>query len=267
MAADRRLMCVLAHPDDESLGTGGILAKSAADGVETTLITATTGQRGRYGLSAEHPGIETVGRVRAGELRAAADVLNVKHLHILGYMDGELDAAPPATIIAEIAALIRRHRPQVVITFDPFGAYGHVDHIAISQFTGAAIVQAAGSAAGLPDPPHQVQKLYYFVNSRPVWDLYQAAFKQLTYKVDDVVRQASAWPDWSITTRIDTSAHWQTVWNAILCHKTQLTIYDKLRDLPKAAHLVLWGRQEYYRVFSLVNGSRRVEHDLFDGIP
>ncbi len=260
------LMCVLAHPDDESLGTGGILARYAAEGVSTSLITATTGQRGRYGLSDVHPGIEEVGRVRAAELRAAAAVLKVGHLRILDYMDSELDRAEVTRIVPEIAAFIRERRPQVVVTFDPFGAYGHPDHIAISQFTGAAIVAAADPNYPCDGPVHGVSKLYYFVSAKPAWDAYQAAFKQLTIKVDEVVRQASPWPDWSITTSVNTEAHWRIVWEAIRCHRTQLTIYEKLMTLPEEYHVSLWGRQEFYRAFSIINGGRQREDDLFAGL-
>src|SRR6478735_911068 len=91
-----RLMAVLAHPDDESLGVGGILARYAREGVDVSVLTATRGQSGRY------------------------------HGHPPG------DARHP-----------RRVRPDVVVTFGPEGAYGHPDHIAISQFTSAAIVAAA----------------------------------------------------------------------------------------------------------------------------
>jgi LmbE family N-acetylglucosaminyl deacetylase len=168
--------------------------------------------------------------------------------------------------VPEIAAFIRERRPQVMVTFDPFGAYGHPDHIAISQFTGAAIVAAADPSYPCDGPVHGVSKLYYFVSAKPAWDAYQAAFKQLTIKVDEVVRQASPWPDWSITTSIDTEAHWRTVWEAIRCHRTQLTIYEKLMTLPEEFHMSLWGRQEFYRVFSLVNSGRQREDDLFAGL-
>ena len=83
-----RLMCVLAHPDDESLGTGGTLAKYAAEGVETYLVTATRGERGRFGDGGERPGADVVGETREAELRAAAKELGVREVIVLGYPDG-----------------------------------------------------------------------------------------------------------------------------------------------------------------------------------
>ena len=136
-------MCVLAHPDDESLGTGGTLAKYAAEGVETYLLTATRGERGRYGRAGDRPGVDVVGRVRETELMAAAKELGVREVTLLGYPDGALDSVDPAAAQEVIAGHLRRIRPQVVVTFGPEGAYGHPDHIAISQLTTAALVRSA----------------------------------------------------------------------------------------------------------------------------
>src|SRR6185369_14573015 len=143
MTAALRLMCVLAHPDDESLGTGGILAKYASEGVATYVVTATRGERGRFDDTGVSPGPAIVGRAREAELRAAAAALGVREVAFLDYLDAQLDRADPNEAVEKIAAHIRRVRPHVVVTFDPFGAYGHPDHIAISQFTTAAIVRAA----------------------------------------------------------------------------------------------------------------------------
>ena len=126
-----RLMCVLAHPDDESLGTGGVLAKYSREGVETFVVTATRGERGRFDDKGTSPGPAIVGQTREAELRAAARELGVQEVSLLDYLDGELDRVDAAEASEKIASHIRRVRPHVVVTFDPFGAYGHPDHIAI----------------------------------------------------------------------------------------------------------------------------------------
>jgi LmbE family N-acetylglucosaminyl deacetylase len=254
-----RLMCVLAHPDDESLGTGGTLAKYAAEGVETYLITATRGERGRYGESGERPAPDVVGKTREAELRAAAKELGVREVEILGYPDGALDAVDPAVAQEVISGHLRRVRPHVVITFGPEGAYGHPDHIAISQLTTAATSRAA-------DREFAVSKLYYIAWSAATWAAYQAALKKLTSTVDGVERQVIPSPEWGITTRIDTSAVWPSVWRAVQCHQTQMNIYKNLEALPAEHHRALWGVQEFYRAFSLVNGGRARESDLFEGL-
>src|SRR5262245_61326159 len=113
-AAARRLMGVLAHPDDESLGTGGTLAKYAAEGVETYLVTATRGERGRFVEGAPRPSDTVVGCTREAELRAAAKELGIREVTCLGYPDGGVDCVSPEMAQAAIAERLRRIKPQVV---------------------------------------------------------------------------------------------------------------------------------------------------------
>lgn len=264
-----RLACVVAHPDDESLGFGGTLARYAAEGVEVSLIVATRGERGRHGDGTEpHPGPEELGRIREAELRAAAAALGVRHVRLLGYVDGALDQADPVEAAGRVAVCLRELRPQVVLTFDPFGIYGHPDHIAISQLTFAGVLRAAsaGSVPGGPDEPHQVQKAYYHAWTDPVRDRYESVFKPLKSTVDGVVRPSATWPEWSVTTVTPAHEHWQRVWQAVRCHRTQMAQYGSLNLLSDDDQRALWGPQEYYRVYSLVNGGRVRERDLFEGL-
>jgi LmbE family N-acetylglucosaminyl deacetylase len=252
-------MCVLAHPDDESLGMGGTLAKYAAEGVETYLVTATRGERGRFGACSNRPTDAVVGETREAELRAAARELGVREVIVLGYPDGGVDAVPPAIAQEAIAEQLRRIKPQVVVSFGPDGAYGHPDHIAVSQLTTAAIVRGAGR-------DYRVSKLYYLAWDASLWAKYQAALKRLTSTVDGIERHVEPSPEWEITTRLDTSAVWPTVWRAVQCHRTQMAGYANLTQLSEERHRALWGVQEFYRAFSLVNGSRAREADLFEGL-
>jgi LmbE family N-acetylglucosaminyl deacetylase len=269
VSAELRLMCVLAHPDDETLATGGLLARSASEGVGTYVVTATRGERGRFGDGRVSPGPEVVGPAREAELRAAAQQLGVREVQLLGYPDGALDRVDHAHAIAAIAGHLRRVRPHVVVTFAPDGAYGHPDHIAISQLTTSAIVCAAdpsfdageGSAA-----PHRVAKLYFVAWSAPKWAAYQAAFRRLVFAVDGEERQAVPWPGWAITTLVDTTEVWPAVWRAVTCHRSQMAIYEKLAELSDDHQRALWGSQEFYRAFSAVNGGRARESDVFEGL-
>lgn len=263
-------MAILAHPDDESLGVGGTIAKYVAEGVHVSLVTATRGQRGRHATAAVHPGPEAMGRIREAELRAAAEVLGIRDVRLLDYVDQDLDRADPREAIGRIAACVRQRRPHVVVTFPPDGAYGHPDHVAICQFATAAVVAAAdaswqGPEAGLA-PPHRVAKLYYMAWGERAWAAYQSAFKVLVSRVDGVERHATPWPEWAITTTIDTRAHWPTVWRAVQCHQSQVANYARLAALEPEHHEALWGAQQFYRAFSLVNGGRAHETDLFDGL-
>jgi LmbE family N-acetylglucosaminyl deacetylase len=221
----------------------------------------------------DDPGPEALGKIRTAELQAATQTLGVREVTFLDYIDGDLDRADPAEAIDKIVAQLRRVRPHVVVTFDPFGAYGHPDHIAISQFTQAAIVAAAdptydhSNGYGPHDgAPHRVAKLYYMADSKDLIAAYQSVMGDITMDVDGVVRGAMPWEDWAITTRIDTAKYWRQVWQAASCHRSQLPDLDHLGELPEEVHLKFWGCQTFYRAFSLVNGGRQVEHDLFEGI-
>ncbi len=98
------------------------------------------------------------------------------------------------------------------------------------------------------------------------WAAYQAALKKLVSKVDDVERQAVPWPDWEITTVLDTRDYADQIWRAVCCHKSQISIFEKLHQLPPDGHQALWGVFEFYRVMSQVNGGRARETDLFEGL-
>ncbi len=268
MTNNLKLMCVLAHPDDETLGNGGILAKYGAEGVETYLVTATRGERGWFGDESDYPGLEALGKIREAELLAAAKVLGIQRVDFLDYIDGDLDQTPPAEAVAKIVGLLRRVKPDVVVTFGPDGAYGHPDHIAICQFTTAAIIAAASPDAPCHRdlPAHRVSKLYYMVTSEQLLQAYQSVFGEVVMHIDGVERRGVAWPAWAITTRIETLEYRQAVWQAVYCHESQLAVYRQLEHVSQEHQKELWDSQTYYRAFSLVNGGRGVEDDLFAGL-
>jgi LmbE family N-acetylglucosaminyl deacetylase len=261
-----RLMCVLAHPDDESLGMGGTLAKYAAEGIETYLVTATRGERGWFGDEKDNPGPEALGKLRETELLNAAKELGICEVKFLDYIDGDLDQANPAEVTAKIVSHLRHVRPDVVITFDPNGAYGHPDHIAICQFTTAAVLAAANPNYFNSSSPHSITKLYYMAWPKAKFDAYESVFGELVMHIDTVARHTTPWPNWAVTSIIDTADYWPTVWKAVSCHKTQLAAYGQLEHLSSEHHKSLWGTQEYYRALSLVNGGRVRETDLFEGL-
>ena len=267
------LLCILAHPDDESMGTGGLLAKYAAEGIQTSLVVATRGERGWQGTwpgsPAENPGITALGELREVELAAAAQVLGLAAVHYLDYVDGELDQADPTEIIGRLVTHVRKIRPSVVVTFGPDGNYGHPDHIAISQFTTAALVCAADVAYGDPEglTPYRVPKLYYFVDTEGMWELLKPYIDgEIGMEVDGVWRQMITWPAWQVTTRIDADAYWRQALTAVQCHRSQLSTLPPLDELPDAVNAKIWGQHTLYRAYSLVNGGREVETDLFAGL-
>ncbi len=268
MVAPIKLMCVLAHPDDETLGTGSTLARYVAEGVQVSLITATRGERGWFGKQEDFPGLDALGKRREAELRCAAKTLGIHQVDFLDYLDGELDQADYAEIVGKIVNCVRDVRPQVVITFPPDGSYGHPDHIAISQFTTAALVCAADPAYSdsSTTPHHRVSKFYYLVDSQDLFDTYFGLFGDIRMTIDGVERQGVAWHDWAITTRIDGYSHWRTVWQAVNCHVSQLPGFGDLSRITDKMHSQLWGERTYYRAYSLVNSGRLLETDLFEGL-
>lgn len=268
MTQPLKLLAVFPHPDDESLGMGGTLARYAAEGVQVSLVCATRGERGWTGTPETNPGLQALGKIREAELCCAAQALGLSEVSHMDYLDGDVDQANPEQIISQIAAFIRRIQPQVVVTFPPDGAYGHPDHIALAQFTAAAIVCAAD--AGYRDPanqaPQRVSKLYYRVDSLELVEIVKQRLGGFGISVDGVERRQWGWPEWMITTRVDASAYWQTAWKAILCHQSQLPGIPGLQAMPAAIHQKVWGEGTFYRAFSLVNGGRGKETDLFAGL-
>jgi LmbE family N-acetylglucosaminyl deacetylase len=272
-----KLMTIFAHPDDEAMGTGSTLARYAEEGVEISVVCATRGQRGWPADPATYPGPQALGERREAELHAAARVLGVRRVHLLDYMDGELDSAPPGEVTALLAAALRRERPQVVITFGPDGNYGHPDHIAICQFTTGAVVAAANrdyipqvDLPALDGPhltrPHQVSKLYYLVDTLETLKMYERFAEDLVMVVDGQERRPFGWEEWAVSARIEGGDYWRRAWEAVQQHESQVGGYEKLLNLPDEFNEVLWGRRYYYRAFSLVNGGRQVESDLFAGL-
>ena len=269
-----RLLAILAHPDDETLGVGPTLAKYAAEGVEVFLLTATRGQSGRFrGIrpdDARHPGPVALAGIRESELRAAAGVLGVREVTVLDYHDRALDRANALEAVACLTDHLRRIRPDVVVTFPPDGAYGHPDHIAISQFAASAIVAAADpafrSGSGVTALPHATSKLYYMAWTESMWTAYEALFGTAMTTVDGTERHAVAWPEWTVTTTIETRRFAPTVWRAVACHESQVGGHANLRDLSDEERERVWESQTFYRVFSTVNGGRTRETDLFEGI-
>jgi LmbE family N-acetylglucosaminyl deacetylase len=170
--AMKRILGVFPHPDDEGTMSGALLQYGQA-GVETGLICITRGEVGEISDPALATA-ENLGKVREGEMRTAVQVLGVSQLWFLDYRDSgmagtpenedsrSLKQAPPAEVVGKIVEVIRRFRPQVVVTFDETGGYGHPDHIAAYKHTTSAFY-AAADAAQYPasGPAHPVAKLYY----------------------------------------------------------------------------------------------------------
>ena len=170
----KRMMVIMAHPDDESFGIGASLAKYAAEGVDIHLLCVTGGENGTVAPELMN-GYESVAELREVELRCAAEKLGLASVTMGGYRDsgmagtdanghpGCLFASSLDSVAAHFAQEMRRIRPHVVITHDPIGNYKHPDHIVCNQATERAF-DIVGDAEALPEsnyPAWQPQKLYF----------------------------------------------------------------------------------------------------------
>jgi LmbE family N-acetylglucosaminyl deacetylase len=264
-----KLMAILAHPGDESMGLGGTLARYAAEGVSTHLVSATRGEKGWPGPPEENPGPYGLGAIRQAELLNAAHMLRLNSVDFLNLMDGELAQADVHEATAHIVSLVRSIRPQVVVTFGPDGAYGHPDLIAVSQLTSGALVCAADPMyPGETRPAHRVAKLYFMVNGpqsvKTVTDLFG---DKISIDVNGIHRGLVTWPEWAITTRLEVGEHWRTARKAVLCHSSQLPGLGDIEHLPDERWRELLTTQgTFIRQYSLVAVGPGTENDLFTGI-
>jgi LmbE family N-acetylglucosaminyl deacetylase len=175
------LMAVHAHPDDEASTTGGILAKYSQEGIRTVLVTCTNGelgdtpdvQAGETGHADDHD-TEAVVALRLRELEESCRVLGVHHLETLGFHDsgmagwpqndapGSFWSTPVAEAAQPLVALVERYQPDVVVTYDDYGFYGHPDHIQAHRITMAAL-ETTGSRARVYFPTFQRSRLPEFL--------------------------------------------------------------------------------------------------------
>lgn len=174
MSADKRvLLAVFAHPDDESFGPGGTLARYAHEGADVWLVCATDGNAGTVD-AAMLEGYKSTSQLRAAELCCAAQTLGLAGIDWLAYRDSgmpgaaennhpeSLFQAPMEKLVGQIVAAIRTHKPQVIMCDNQYGGYGHPDHIKLHDATTKAFY-AAADPGQYPEagPAHQAQALYH----------------------------------------------------------------------------------------------------------
>jgi N-acetylglucosamine malate deacetylase 2 len=166
----RTLLLSFAHPDDESFSGAGLACWCLARGIRVVLVCATRGEAGKAGDLHVSGAPADVGVARERELREAARVIGIEHVHLLAYRDRELGDADPAAVRRQLVGRLREYRPQVAVTFDPNGFNRHPDHLAISRFTTDAIA-ASADPRWFPDlgSSHVVERLLWTPPMGP-WD-------------------------------------------------------------------------------------------------
>ncbi|RKS74223.1 LmbE family N-acetylglucosaminyl deacetylase [Actinomadura pelletieri DSM 43383] len=269
MNRELTLMAVHAHPDDEVLGTGGLLARCAAEGVRTVLVTCTNGEQGddSGGVKPGEPGHDAaeVAQRRLAELRASADLLDIDHLELLGYRDSGMagwaanddpDAfanVPLDESAGRLAELMEHYRPQVVVTYDENGGYGHPDHIQAHR-----IALAAAEKTGVPD------KLYFSAIPRSGIRRLFDAVRTAGVEIDFDPPEDFGTPDELITSTLDVSAHVDAKRDALRAHASQGENIFLLR-LPDETQRMAFSFEAFVRHYSRVQAPDK-EDDLFAGL-
>ncbi|MET9361767.1 PIG-L family deacetylase [Streptomyces sp. NPDC006632] len=269
------LMAVHAHPDDEATGTGGILAQYAAEGIRTVLVTCTDGGcgDGPGGVKPGDPGHDpaAVASMRRDELKASCAILNISHLEMLDYADsgmmgwptneapGSFWQTPVEEGAARLAELMRRYEPDVVVTYDENGFYGHPDHIQANRITMAALAMI-----------EQAPKVYWTTAPRSMMQRFGEVMREFhpdAPEPDPAEAAAMAkigLPEEEITTWVDTSAFGAQKFDALAAHASQGENIFFLR-MGVERFTELMGMETFVRVQD-GTGADLPENDLFAGL-
>ncbi|CUR56278.1 1D-myo-inosityl-2-acetamido-2-deoxy-alpha-D-glucopyranoside deacetylase [metagenome] len=302
MTADKRLLLVHAHPDDETIGQGATMARYVAEGVEVTLVTCTAGEMGEILVpELEHLAADrddSLGEHRRGELEAAMKVLGVTDHRYLGgfgtyrdsgmkwHDDGHAVAADDvhenAFWLADLTEaadhlveVIREVRPQVLVTYDQFGGYGHPDHIKAHR-----VAMYAAQLAAVPSYRRElgaqwdIGKIYWGAMSE---DNMRASLRALRDSGDTTTFEGMdpdgpmppfVTPDENLAAGVDGSAHLEQKMDALKAHATQITVDGPFFALSNNAGNSIWGT-EFYRIAKgtpAPEAGDRLETDLFAGL-
>jgi LmbE family N-acetylglucosaminyl deacetylase len=272
-----RFLAFFAHPDDEAFSCGGVMAQNKIRGIHNTLVCATKGEAGEISLP-ELATPDNLGLVREQELIEAARFMGVDDLFFLGYRDsgmaGTAENQHPAAycnaddsaVVPRLVRFIRSVRPQVVMTFDPTGGYGHPDHLAIHRHAVAAFHAAADpNYAPNAGKPWQASRLFY-----PTFlpEAFTELFEQLKaqgIEPPDWNSEGITFPEPQIDATVDVSAVSGPKWSAFKSHRTQFGPANPFMQVPEEFVLKMLGTE----VFELAWPESRPEKpytDLFEGL-
>jgi mycothiol S-conjugate amidase len=287
------LVSVHAHPDDEASKGAGTVARYAAEGIRGVLVCCTGGEEGDIlNPAADTPEIRANLRaVREAELRASVDAIGYAQLYLLGYRDSgmpdtEANArpdnfanAPLDEAVGRLVAVIRRERPQVLITYgDERAFYKHPDHIRVHEISVPAFT-AAADPARYPEAgdPWQPSKLYYsgfsFRRIRALHDEYERRGEESPYAERLAQLSAAGGPaDLGIespTTFVDVGDFLAARRRALLAHRTQIDPESHWMRVPDDLLRSTFPWEEYVLAQSLVppaTAPGEPEDDLFAGL-
>jgi mycothiol S-conjugate amidase len=284
-----RLMAVHAHPDDESSKGAATMAKYVAEGVDVLVVTCTGGEMGSIlNPAMDRPEIrDNISEVRRLEMQRAIEILGVRQTW-LGFVDSGLPEAPEGADLppldpgcfamqplhvaaAPLVALIRKERPQVIVTYDENGGYPHPDHIMTHRISVEAF-EAAGEGRRYPEAgePWRPSKLYYHMTfskarvlalheeclARGLESPYAERLSQWIDRPEDAAR---------VTTRVPCGDYFPVRDAALIAHATQVDPEGFWFKVPLELHQEVWPTEDFQLVQSHV-ATDPPEDDLFAGI-
>ncbi len=283
--APRRGECwwCLAHPDDESFGMGGTLARYAAEGVEVHIAIATDGVAGSVAEGYEDT-LAELAAVRAREVQSAVDILGC-HLHLLGYRDSGYIGDPAnehpdafiqqneEEVVGRLVVLIREIRPQVVVSHDETGGYFHPDHIMCWKVTTAAFFAAGDSDRypELPWPAYQPDRLYYTAFSNRMVKVFTGLMRlrgqdpKRSGRNKDIDFTRVGIPSERLHAHIDYRDYWDVKRDASAQHPSQGGGTSRSRMMPEWLQRRLMASETFIRAYPQVPDGFR-ETDLFAGL-
>jgi N-acetyl-1-D-myo-inositol-2-amino-2-deoxy-alpha-D-glucopyranoside deacetylase len=262
------LLLVHAHPDDEAISTGGVMMKAKREDHRVVLVTSTRGEAGEIYNMDEKATRPHLGEVRTKELETAAKILGVDRLEFLGYRDSGMVGTPenddPRSFhqasldeaAAKLASILREERPDVVVTYDADGTYGHPDHIKAHHVTNAALDV-------LEKEGWRPSKVYYTAIPRSLMEKFMEQVPEEDRR-NDTIRIIGT-PDELVTTRVEVGDFVDRKREAFAAHVTQNDPNSWFTTMADQMYRMAFGT-EYYRLARGKAGSDLPEPDLFAGI-
>lgn len=216
----KNIVCIFAHPDDEAFGPGGTIAKLSKE-YNIYLLCATKGQIGKEGRNLRSSS-SSLAKIRTNELLKSAKILGVKKVYFLGFKDGELSNNLYHKLASKVQSHLKKLKPEIVITYEPQGVSGHIDHITVSMVT-----------------MFSVQKLKFI---KEVWMVCRPK-EQARTRQNYFIYFPPGYKSSQIDKVVDISDVWEKKVEAMIQHKSQFKDFQRImkwfKKFPKKEYFLV----------------------------